>query len=162
MYCALYTELLAHSRMSNEEYHFMASASGLVYIMASMLWEGMLRGGQLLNCVSQMQWYYSNTIFPAFRSPVLEENNHRVNKPYNIHTQYDLLTSKSIPHYYLLRSHLSASLFFSFSYSHLVFHPRVPGRKQPWVNRLYPIHTQYISDPKISLPQSYLQHPPSP
>ena len=47
MNCALYIELLAHSSMSNEEYHFMASASGLVYIMAGMLWEGMLRGGQL-------------------------------------------------------------------------------------------------------------------
>ena len=47
MKCALYTELLAHSSMSDEEYHFMASASGLVYIMASMLWEGMSRGRQL-------------------------------------------------------------------------------------------------------------------
>ena len=64
--------------------------------MASMLWEGILRGGQLCIAFSQMKWYYSNTIFPAFRSPVLEENNHRVNKPYNIHTQYDLLTLKHL------------------------------------------------------------------
>ena len=38
MNCALYMELSAHSSMGNEEYHFTASASGLVYIMASMLW----------------------------------------------------------------------------------------------------------------------------
>ena len=30
-------ELPAHSSMSNEEYHFMASASSVVYNMASML-----------------------------------------------------------------------------------------------------------------------------
>ena len=82
MNCALYIELLAHSCMSNEEYHFRALASGLVYIMAGMLWGGMLRDGQLCIAFSQMKWYYSNTIFPAFRSPILEENNHRVNNPY--------------------------------------------------------------------------------
>ena len=65
MSCALYIELLAHSSMSNEEYHFKASASGLVYIMASMLWEGMLRGGWLCIAFPQMEEYYSNTIFAS-------------------------------------------------------------------------------------------------
>ena len=38
MNCASYIELLAHSCMSNEVYHSMASASSLLYIIASMLW----------------------------------------------------------------------------------------------------------------------------
>ena len=52
MNCALYMELLAHSSMGNEEYHFMASASGLVYIMASMLCEGISRDGNL--CIARV------------------------------------------------------------------------------------------------------------
>ena len=38
MNCASYIRLLAHSCMNSEEYHFTASASGLVYIIACMLW----------------------------------------------------------------------------------------------------------------------------
>ena len=49
---ALYTELSAHSGTGNEEYHFTALASGLVYIMTSMLCEGISRGGNL--CIARL------------------------------------------------------------------------------------------------------------
>ena len=64
---ASYIGLLAHSCMESEEYHFMASASGLVYIMASM---GCQRGGQLCIAFSKMKWHFLPTIFAAFRSCV--------------------------------------------------------------------------------------------
>ncbi len=38
MNSASYIGLLAHSCMNSEEYHFMASALGLLCIIASMLW----------------------------------------------------------------------------------------------------------------------------
>ena len=76
---ALYMELLAHSSMGNEEYHFMASASGLVYIMASMLCEGISRDGNL--CIARVSYYIC--IIPSHHSKLasLKKNNTRVNNP---------------------------------------------------------------------------------
>ena len=53
MDCGSYIGLLAHSCMNSEEYHFKASASSLLYIIASMLWYAMSRGGQLCVAFSQ-------------------------------------------------------------------------------------------------------------
>lgn len=62
MNCALYMELLAHSSMGNEEYHIMASASGLVNIMAGML-GGYVKRWIALHCffnteMAVFEYYY--------------------------------------------------------------------------------------------------------